>query len=370
MVAVPTLVVFLGGMEGSPVEEMVACAQRAAALDTIDSALSTGAFAGAVIATDRPQDLPDPVPAGLTVDADSEPFHFGRRLAGLVTSHSLESVVYLGGGSVPLLPAEGFYCLSRVLSQGEHVVVTNNPYSSDLVAINPANAITVLEPPETDNVLARALEMEAGLAVQVLPRTLYTLFDIDSPTDLAILSIVGAGGPRLRRVLSSLGLEVSRYRDVLPLLTSRKAQVMVAGRVGSHSWKYLERETACRVRVIAEERGMEADSRLVKGNVRSLLGLYLEEVGIEGLIKALPGLGDAAIIDTRVLLGHLGLDVGRRQRFLSDLGQPDDIQIPLLRDLTASALTASVPVLLGGHSLMSGGLMALNEFAWTARYEA
>ena len=47
--AVPTLVVFLGGMEGSPVEEMVACAQRAAALDTIDSALSTGASQGQLL---------------------------------------------------------------------------------------------------------------------------------------------------------------------------------------------------------------------------------------------------------------------------------------------------------------------------------
>jgi len=27
-------------------------------------------------------------------------------------------------------------------------------------------------------------------------------------------------------------------------------------------------------------------------------------------------------------------------------------------------ILSSIPVLLGGHSLMSGGLMLLNEFAW------
>jgi len=40
---------------------------------------------------------------------------------------------------------------------------------------------------------------------------------------------------------------------------------------------------------------------------------------------------------------------------------------PFLRDFTRAALEAPIPVLLGGHSLMSGGLMALNEYAWKQR---
>ena len=54
----------------------------------------------------------------------------------------------------------------------------------------------------------------------------------------------------------------------------------------------------------------------------------------------------------------------REDRFLSDLGEADAISEPFLRDFTRSALSATIPVLLGGHSLMSGGLMALNEHAW------
>ena len=117
--AVPTLVVFLGGIGGSPVEEMVACAQRSAALDSIDSALSTGAFKGAIVATDRPQDLPGPLPAGSTVDVDSEPFHFGSRLAGLVTSYSLESRSISGWGKRSALSSRGFLLpISLSLSGG------------------------------------------------------------------------------------------------------------------------------------------------------------------------------------------------------------------------------------------------------------
>jgi hypothetical protein len=139
---------------------------------------------------------------------------------------------------------------------------------------------------------------------------------------------------------------------------------VVAGRVGSHAWQYLERQTACRVRLFAEERGMQADGRAQEGSVRSLLGFYLEEVGPQRLFAALAQLGDAAFIDSRVLLAHLGLQPSRADRFLSDLGRWREIAHPFLREFTRAAVEAPIPVLLGGHALVSGGLMALNEFAW------
>ena len=37
---------------------------------------------------------------------------------------------------------------------------------------------------------------------------------------------------------------------------------------------------------------------------------------------------------------------------------------PWLRDLTAALASAEAPVLAGGHSLLSGGLMALADQAW------
>lgn len=358
----PTLVIFLGGLGRSPVEEMVGAARTAAALDSIEAALSTGAYEGAIIVTDRP--LPSAaLPTGTLLHMDNSAFHFGHRLAGLVAKRGFRSVVYLGGGSLPLLGTQDFAFIARAPAR-EGVALTNNYFSSDLVAFRPASAVCRIQPPATDNALARALAEGAGLPVRALPRTAATQMDIDGPSDLAILALIGLGGPRLRAYLGDLALDLSRYRQILPLLVDPRAQVVVAGRVGSHVWQYLERETACRVRLFAEERGMVADGRALEGNVRSLLGFYLEAVGAQRFFQALAELGDAAFIDSRVLLAHARNPAGRSDRFLSDLGRWREVGDPFLREFTRAALEAPIPVLLGGHCLVSGGLMALNEFAW------
>src|SRR5262245_55662543 len=126
----PTLVVFLGNLGPSPAEQMVDAARCAAALDTIDAAVSSGAVERAILATDTPiADLDVP---GLTVDLDDGPFHFGRRLVGVVQRHRLTSVVYLGGGSVPLFTAYDFRALTPELTSD--TAITNNRFSSDLIA--------------------------------------------------------------------------------------------------------------------------------------------------------------------------------------------------------------------------------------------
>jgi hypothetical protein len=363
----PALVVFLGGLGDSPAEEMVAGACAAAALDTIGAALASGRFQGAVLVTDGRADLPDR-PAGVAVDADAGPFHFGCRLAETIGRHGLEQVVYLGGGSLPLLEADEFGRIADALAE-EGVAVTNNYFSSDMVAF-PAAALARIRPPDSDNRLARALSEEAGLDVRSLPRTVATQMDIDGPSDVAVLALTGEGGPCLREYLAALDMDLGRYRRALPFLTDRRAQITVAGRVGSHAWQYLEAETACRVRLFAEERGMEADGRAGEGTARSLLGFFLEQVGTQRFVDTLAELGDAAFIDTRLLLAHFRIEAARADRFLSDLGRWQEVREPFLRDLTRAALQAPIPVLLGGHSLMSGGLMALNEFAWRQRERA
>jgi hypothetical protein len=372
----PALVVFYGGRGDSPVERTVDDARLAAALDAAEasslggSGLSLTEEGGGVnriiLVTDQPGlavDLP-----GVEVDSSAEPFHFGQRLADVVRRCQLDSVIYAGAGSVPLFAADDFREVVSRLARG--VIVTNNSFSSDLVAF-PANepALAAVESVERDNALARAFN-EAGLPVEELPRTVATQMDIDSPSDLLALALTGEGGARLREHIAGLALDTALYERTLPLFTDRASQIVVAGRVGSHSWAYLERETACRVRLFAEERGMEADGRVETGAARSLLGFFLESAGPDRFFETLAELGDAAFIDTRVLLAHKHVAASREDRFLSDLGDADAISEPFLRDFTRSALGATIPVLLGGHSLMSGGLMALNEHAWALGEQA
>jgi hypothetical protein len=359
----PTLVAFLGDLGRSEIEVEVGRGRTAATLDSIESALSSGCFADAVLVTDAPRE--DAHLPGLSVDVDSGAFHFGKRLAEVIESHHLQSVVYMGGGSVPLLAADDFATIARSMEGGQ--AVTNNRYSSDLVAFSQASSIITLLPSvDRDNALARAVA-EGGITMTELPRKPETLFDIDGPTDLAVLLLTGLGGPRLCANLDSLELDTSRYEHILPIFLDQRKELLVAGRVGSHAWRYLETETACRVRLFAEERGMEADGRADDGSARSLLGYYLKSVGPAQFFSTLAELGNAALIDSRVLAAHALSRPSREDRFLSDSGKWNEISDPFLRMLSEGATEASIPVILGGHSLVSGGLMLLNEHAWRMR---
>ena len=341
----------------------MAAARRAATLDSLERALSTGAFASAILVADSREGLAD-VPPGVALDVETGAFHFGRRLAGVIDRFGLEKAVYFSGGSVPLLSAQEFVGIAQELGRGDGLVITNNLYSADLAAFSPGEALKKISLPDSDNALARLLAEQAGLSPRALPRSVSSQFDIDSPSDLAILTLVGGAGPRLQGLLDCYRLDVTPYLAVLAYFTEPTAQVLVAGRTGSQVWRYLERETACRVRFFAEERGMQAEGRLGGGQARSLLGFYLAEVGVERFFATLAELGDAAFLDTRVLLAHQGIEASRADRFLSDIGQHEDIEEPFLRQFTEAAQRAPIPVALGGHSLVSGGLMALVEYAW------
>lgn len=358
----PTLLVFNGGVGGSPIEELVAEARTAAAVDTLERGLESDAFAGAILVTDRPGQNGD-LPGGVEVVPSPVPFHFGRELAALVHERGLERVVYLGAGAAPLMTGAELAAVAERLADGP-VVASNNYFSADLVAWAPGAAIEHVPPPASDNPLARLLHDHAELPSEPLPRTIATQFDIDTPTSLAILALHGGAGPRLSRLVRAADLPLEPFRRAAAVFVQRERMALVAGRVGSHTWQYLEQQTACRVRLFAEERGMQADGREEAGLARSLLGMYLAQVGTERFFQALAELGDAAFIDTRVLTAHAHRFPDRRDRFLSDIGRWQEVTDPFLRDLTRAAAEAPIPVLLGGHALVSGGLMALVQAAW------
>jgi hypothetical protein len=359
----PFLLVFDGGVGGSAVEDLVAAARRAAALDSLEKALGSGAFAGGLLITDRPVETD--LTRGLEVVRSPSPFHFGRVLWETVQSRGLLRPVVFGAGALPLLTADDFAGVAGRLAAVDSLVITNNFYSSDLIAWTPGAALAGIEPlPDSDNPLPRLLHEQAGLPVETLPRTISTLLDIDTPTSLAALALYGRTGPRLARLLATVDLELDRYRRMMACVTERTRTLLVAGRVGSHTWQYLERNTACRVRLYAEERGMQADGREAAGLVRSLLGYYIDAVGLDAAFSTLAKMADAACIDSRVLVAHTGSMPSREDRFNADLGRLDLIRDPVLHDLTAAAASAAIPVLLGGHALVSGGLMALVQAAW------
>ena len=359
----PVLIVFLGGMRGSAIEDVVRRALEEAALDLLDEALATDAFAGAVLVSDSDA-IASRLPAGVELDLDRDAFHFGRRLSQVIRDRAIERPVYVGAGGVPLMRGSDLAAVARHAGEADGVVIANNYFSADLVAFAPGSAIERVELPPSDNFLPRLLHDQAGLESSPLPRNSATQFNIDSPGDLALLKVAGGAGPRLARYVETFEADLEPYRRLMLALVDPKAEVLLAGRVGSQVWSHFERETACRMRVYSEERGMQAAGRDTSGEARSILAFQLQAAGPRRLFEQLAEMADAAVIDTRPLLAHLGAGGSRADRFWSDLRCPDRIEEAFLRELTQAAVEAPIPVLLGGHSLVAGGLMLLTDAAW------
>lgn len=358
----PVLIIFHGDAGSRPAERMLADARVAAARVSAATALAAG-FEAVIIATDEPAAF-QPLDGGILLDVDHSPgpFSFPRRLRYLVDHYGLRRPAVMGSGSLPLLQLSDFQLIAELLQVQDRRFVTNNFFSADLTAWTPGGAIHEIGSFDRDNVLPRRFRDDAGLAPVVLPRTTATQFDIDTPADMAVLALNDDLPPALTAAVRRPDIDTARFRAVMPLLCDRTAEIVVAGRVGSQTWQYLERETACRVRMFSEERGLAAAPH--DHRPQSVLGILVEEIGVERFFERMALLGDALVLDTRVIEAHLGLTPTREDRFQSDLLAWDRIDEPWLASFTRAAAQAPLPVLLGGHSLVAGGLMALNDVAW------
>lgn len=367
------LAILLGGMDGGPLEQAMRRALEAAALDAAEAAQDSGAYARVFLLVDRPPALP--VPDGITIETDAEagvtPFQYGARLREWVRRHRVERFATAGAGSAPLLDAGDWRALARALDGAPGPrCVANNRFSADLYALAPASAFALVDPPpQADNAVPRTLWDRHGVELLELRRTPATQFNLDTPNDLAALALAGLGGPRLRAALrAEASAAAGTLERAAACFTERTAEVLVAGRVSSATWNYLERESACRIRLLAEERGMQSAGTDADGTARSILGALIAESGPERVFGTLlPEWCDAAFIDIRPALVHLGIRPGRADRFAADAGRPEAVSDPRLRALVAAAAVSPVPVVLGGHSLVGGVLHILNQWAWDAK---
>lgn len=358
----PVLIIFHGARRDRGVEALVTRARIAAGREAAASALAAG-FEAVIVATDTPDEFDTAAP-GIFVEADPPDIEFrlDHRLREIVKRYGLMKPAVMGAGAVPLLGTAEFQLIAEQLNQRDGRFITNNFFSGDLTAWTPGDAIERVGAFTRDNLLPRRLRDEAGLVPVVLPRTTATQFDLDTPADLCVLAVQERLSAGLRAAIDAETLPLGPYRATMRVLCDAGAELIVSGRVGSQSWHYLERETACKVRLFSEERGMAAAG--ATHLPRSLVGYMLDDVGPERFFERMAAMGDALVVDTRVLEAHAGVAPSREDRFLGDLFRADEIHEPFLRRLTEAAAAAPIPVLAGGHSLVSGGLMALNDIAW------
>ena len=318
---------------------------------------------------------------------------FGARLDALVRGGRAAGLVILGSGAIPLATAADRRSFVAAAASDGRVALANNRYSADIVAISRTEALPPIPDLPADNALPRWLEEVAGYRVDDLRRRRRLAFDIDGPLDLVLLGAgwdamadgVGATADGAGATADGAGIETAVVEAALATVRTvaldRRSELLVAGRTSAATLAWLEAHAAARVRAWVEERGLRAASRLAQtgdatGGRReaartprvpsSILGALLERDGPGSLGEHLARFADAAIVDTRVLLAHrLGADEaawpGPEDRFASDLLLADRIADPWLRELTASAAGAAIPVLLGGHSLVGPGIRFVVE---------
>ncbi len=301
--------------------------------------------------------------------AEGQPFHLGVELARLVRHRRLDRVCVVGAGAGALLAVADLAEIRRDIEEADHLVLSNNYHSADLVAFGPAAALDAITLPATDNPLARLLHQQAGLPSRQLPRSAATLLDVDTPADATVLVRHPLCPPELRG-LGSWNQELgARIDAIMRLITTPEQELLVAGRVGAPVWTFLESQTACRVRMLAEERGMQAAGRDAAGLARTALGFLYAATAPEGFFARLRELGDGMLFDSRVLFAHLGWRPDPAERFASDLFDVEAIRDTDLSAFTLAARDADMPILLGGHTLVSGVLWTMVEAAWSGHPE-
>jgi hypothetical protein len=290
------------------------------------------------------------------------PFHFGEALKDLIRKRNADGLLYFGSGSGLLLTRNRMKHLRRFAERDLPGAVFNNFYSCDYAAVAGAARLLDLDLPEIDNPLGFALA-DAGIPCSTLERNAETQFDIDTPTDVLILGATTRGGPSIRSVLDRHDLAHPFIPNLLELLSDRSAHVCLVGRVSPRTWADIETEVACRTSGLLEGRGMRAAA-----NTRlPVLHQMLREDGIQSFFDRLSQACDGAVIDTRPLLAGPGPLPPPADRYASDLLQPNEIRDPLWQSFTEAAIAAPIPVLLGGHSAVSGGLYLLAEACWMGR---
>lgn len=326
--------------------------------------------------------------------------------------HGAVSVCYAGSG-MPAMPVAEWEAVRWWWRGGWSVA--NNVYACDWAAAWDGRDFAAVGGEESDNTFGRRLRermrsrpaAERAKAdepdeIRTVERTIWSRLDLDTPSDMAMLWLgletgtvaVGPGlsrpetvGPGWRRpeglqvelrrpvrrpleIGSELGQVLDdwrgklepvseRLRSVLETVTESQRQLTVIGRVSGEQIRILDRDSACRIGALKEWGLGSRETR--RSEPRALMGLLLESLGAQRVMRELTCDGAAAIWDTRPVIRR-EWRVGQADRFASDLGWAQVITDSRTRELTEAAADAGVA--LGGHCLVNAGLELGLLTAW------
>jgi hypothetical protein len=291
------------------------------------------------------------------------PFHFGDTLRSIVNRFSLERVLVFAGASAPLYYPDIWHFYERLLTNRTNVVLENNPGSADVIGFHPGAAVNEIDPPEIDNHLGRRLR-EVGLKRILIPNTSELHFDIDVPTDVAVLRQIGSErvGPRTREVLSQPIFENKSLDRFVERLRSEENRptLCMAGRIETSTLQFYRANFPMRMHCLMEGRGLRY--LVDQGEtVVTPTSTIVREKGFEGLFRVLTAGIEFLVLDWRPMMVGLNQHFAQEERFRADLLHVDHVKSPLLQQFAAAAVAQDKEIILGGHSLVSGGLWQLGR---------
>src|SRR4051812_5952210 len=248
-------VIMVGGAGESPQEQLVLAAQRASALDLIETLRSQGVDQ-IVVAAPTTDWLPESLNVIRDNDSQDERFHFGRRLASLIEHYGIEPMLYFGGGSAPLVDQSVGGMIVGLLDRSikasaptipSHIVLTNNLHSSDWAAISRVSeALPVIREASRDNSLAWLLQESGEYDVRVLSGVRpATSMDLDTPSDLALISRHPDLLPNLREIVTNPVLDRIPIDKVIEVASGEGNTLALFGRVSPLALQAFSKVTHC-----------------------------------------------------------------------------------------------------------------------------
>lgn len=362
------IALFLPPAGPSRAEQWMARARCAACQDTVARLQATGVAEPILVLAAEPEDCMSLAAMGVEIvdpPSGGGAFHFGEALAMIAASLNGGPLAYFGGASAPLVSAQRLAPVLEHAGKAKGPAAwVNNLLSTDWAVLSSSAGLAeVASQLATDNPLGWVLERKVGYDVQALPTCAENQADIDTPADVLLL----AGHPQIGENLKAFVARraeprlLSKVEALRQLLVTPASTLAIIGRSSSAAWREIERRKQIWVRLFVEERGMLASGRAERGEVRSLIGELLDDWGPERFVERVAAMADGLLWDNRVWMAHRRLWPSAADRFASDLGWEAEVNDPVLQALTRALRQARVPVLTGGHSLVSGSLMALLE---------